>query len=270
MTSGATSGEDCSADQVVRTPLHARAARLVSAAARAAADVIVPPVCLACHTPLTRHDCLCAACWGGISFIRAPLCDRLGIPLPFDTGGTQVSAAAIAAPPAYDRARSVAVFAGPIQKLIHGFKYSDRHDSRRLFGRWLATTGAELLDETDVIIPVPLNRWRLVERRFNQAAILANQVSRLTGIPVAPLALTRIKQTASQVGMTAAERKLNVAGAFAVPKPRRDSINGKHILLIDDVITTGATLDAAARALKSVGAARVDALALAIVTHTVS
>ena len=232
--------------------------------------MIVPPVCLACHVPLTGHDCLCATCWGGISFIRSPLCDRLGIPLPYDTGGLQVSAAALANPPRYDRARAVAVFQGPMQKLIHGFKYSDRHDARRLFGRWLATAGTALLSDAEVIIPIPLNRWRLLERRFNQAAILANQLSRLSGVPTAPLALIRIKQTAPQVGMTANERQLNVAGAFAVPKLRRDSIKGKRILLIDDVITTGATLNAAARALKSVGAARVDALALAIVTHTVS
>ena len=252
------------------TSLAAWAAARVGAAARATANLIVPPACVACHTPMTFHDTLCAACWREIVFVRPPLCDVLGIPLTFGTGGRQVSAAALAAPPGYDRARAVAVFGGPVQKLIHGFKYSDRHDARRLFGRWLTTAGAGLLSEADMLVPVPLNRWRLIERRYNQAAILAIEVARASGVPVSPMALERVKATASQVGMTNAERRLNVRGAFKVPARHRASIAGKRILLIDDVITTGATLDSAARALKSGGAAAVDALALAIVTHTVS
>ena len=256
-------------DGAAPSNLAVHCARLLASAARAVADTIVPPMCVACHVPLTAHDCLCAACWGEIAFIRAPICDRLGIPLTFDTGGQQVSAAALADPPAYDRARVVAIFSGPMQKLIHGFKYSDRHDGRRLFGRWLATAGADLLGDADVIVPVPLNRWRLLERRYNQAAILANQVARLTGKRSAPLTLARIRATPSQVGLTTAERQKNVAGAFKVPDARRNEVAGKRIVLVDDVITTGATLNAAARALKAAGAARVDVLALAIVTHTV-
>ena len=230
---------------------------------------MIPPVCLNCHTPLNTHDCLCAPCWAGIDFIRAPLCDRLGIPLGFDTGGTMISAAAEANPPDYDRARAVAAFTGTIQKLIHGFKYSDRHDGRRLFGRWLIASGGGLIEDADVIIPVPLNRWRLLHRRFNQAAILANEIGRCTRVPVSPLALERVKATPSQVGMTTAERQQNVAGAFRVPASRRAQIKDRRVLLIDDVLTTGATCNAAARALKAADAASVDVLALAIVTHTV-
>ena len=247
-----------------------RAARLAGGGARAVADLIVPPVCLACHDPLAVHDALCASCWGQIDFIRAPLCDRLGVPLPFDTGGIMVSAAAVADPPDYDRARAVAAFSGTIQKLIRGFKYSDRHDGRRLFGRWLLAAGGHLIADCDVVVPIPLNRWRLLHRRFNQSAILANELARLTGCRVAPLALERIKATPSQVGLTTAERQTNVAGAFRVSSARRAEIAGRRVLVIDDVITTGATCNSAARALKSAGAARVDVLALALVTHTVS
>jgi len=182
----------------------------------------------------------------------------------------QVSAAALADPPVYNRARAVAVFGGPMQKLIHGFKYSDRHDARRLFGRWLLSAGATLLRDADVIVPVPLNRWRLIERRYNQAAILAREVARLSARPYAPMCLERIKPTSSQVGLSTLERRTNVAGAFAVPERRRVEVAGKRVLLVDDVITTGATLESAARALKKGGAVAVDALALAIVTHPVS
>lgn len=257
-------------ERPARPGLGAAARRLISFAARAAANIVVPPVCLSCHAPLATYDTVCPSCWQQITFVRPPLCDRLGIPLGLDTGQDQVSAAAAADPPDYDRARAVAVFAGPMQKLIHGFKYSDQHDARRLFGRWLVLAGAELIGAADVLLPVPLNRRRLIERRYNQAAILANEVARLSGKPVVPLALERTRATASQVGLTEAERHRNVAGAFKVPVRRRAEIEGRRVLLIDDVITTGATLDAAARALKSAGAASVDALALAIVAHTVS
>jgi ComF family protein len=238
--------------------------------ARLIANSIVPPVCLGCHGRSADHDALCAACWGPMDFIGAPLCDRLGIPLPFDTGGVMLSAAAVADPPDYDRARAVAAFDGTIQKLVHGFKYSDRHDGRRLFGRWMVAAGAAILADADVLIPIPLNRWRLLHRRFNQSAILANEVSRLTGVPAAPLALERVKRTSSQVGLSSTERLANVAGAFLVPKARRSLVTGKRVLLIDDVITTGATVNAAARALRKAGASHVDVLALAVVTHTVS
>ena len=238
-------------------------------AARSVADTIVPPVCLGCHAPLAVHDALCAPCWGQIEFIGTPLCDRLGIPLPFETGGAMISAAAVANPPDYDRARAVAAFTGTLQKLVHGFKYSDRHDGRRLFGRWLTAAGAALIADADVLVPIPLNRWRLLNRRFNQSAILANEVARLTGVAVSPLALERVKKTTSQVGLTRVERRANVAGAFRVPPAFVATIAGARVLLIDDVITTGATVNAAARALTKAGAAYVDVLALALVTHPV-
>jgi ComF family protein len=250
--------------------LATRLSRSVSRAARTLADVIVPPVCLACHVPLAGHDTLCAPCWSGIDFIRAPLCDRLGWPMPFETGGVMVSAAAVADPPDFDRARAVAVFGNTMQKLIHGFKYADRHDARRLFGRWLTTAGIGLIEPADMIVPVPLNRWRLLHRRFNQSAILAHEIGRLAGRPVASLALTRVRATPSQVAMTASQRRLNVAGAFQVAANQRARVAGQHILLIDDVITTGATVNACARALKKAGARSVDVLALALVTHAVA
>lgn len=234
------------------------------AAVASALDVALAPVCLACHSRLSGHDCLCPACWTTVEFIRPPVCDRLGLPLPHGSPAGTLSAAAIAHPPDYDRARAVAFYDGAMAKLIHGFKYSDRHDARRLFGRWLASAGSELAAQCDVILPIPLSRWRLIERRFNQSAILAMEVGRRAGRPVAPLALERIKATRSQVGLTALERAQNLSGAFAVPARQRHRIAGQRVLLIDDVLTTGATCNSAARALKAAGASRVDVLALAI------
>ena len=232
----------------------------------AIADVLVPPLCLACHHRLSTHDALCPSCWGRIDFIRAPLCDRLGLPMPYDTGGRMISAAAAADPPDYDRARAVARFDEVMRTLVHDLKFHDRHDARRLFGRWLAEAGAEVLAGADLLIPVPLTRTRLLGRRFNQSAILTTEVALLTGIRAEPLALLRTRSTKPQVGLSRQQRRQNVSGAFAVAKARKASIAGAKIVLIDDVITTGATAEACARALKRAGAARVDVLALALVT----
>ena len=242
--------------------------RRLSAAGRNILDVILPPVCLGCDSRLLQHDALCPACWREIDFIRAPLCDRLGIPLPYDTGGTMISAAAAADPPQYNRARAVARFDGLMRDLIHSLKFADTHDGRRLFGRWLLGAGEDILREADVLVlvPVPLARWRLLTRRYNQAQILAAEAGRLAGKPVAPMALIRARRTRPQVGLTRSERKKNVSGAFQVPASAIPQVAGKAVVLVDDVITTGATVSAAARALKRAGARSVDVLALAIVS----
>jgi len=247
----------------------AGASRLVQGvrlAGRAALDVLLPPLCLGCHTRITSHDALCPACWRRIDFVRPPLCDRLGLPMPYDTGGVMVSAAAVADPPDFARARAVASFDGVMRELIHVFKFHDTHNARRLFGRWLAEAGRDLLSEADMLVPVPLARWRLLARRFNQAEILAAEVARAAKKPVKPFALVRTRSTAHQIGLTRAQRQRNVAGIFRVPPGEIATVSGKAIVLIDDVITTGSTASAAALALKRAGARRVDVLALAIVT----
>jgi ComF family protein len=189
------------------------------------------------------------------------------MPLPFDTGERMVSAAAAARPPAYDRARAVAHYSGAMRALVHQFKYADRHDGRALFGRWLAEAGRDLSVGIDVVVPVPLSRLRLLSRRFNQAAILAQELARQTGLAVDPHLLQRTRFTKTQVGLTHDQRRRNLAGAFRVRRNRQAWLDGRRVLLVDDVITTGATVEACARALKRAGAARVDVLALALVTN---
>ena len=229
-------------------------------------DLIAPPVCLACREPMTVHDTLCPDCWTGIDFIRPPLCDRLGLPLPFDAGGVTVSAAALANPPVYDRARAVAHYSGLMRRLIHDLKFHDRDDLVRLLGGWLTEAGKDLLTGADLLVPVPLSRWRLLRRRFNQAARLAQEVSRRTGLPFDALSLERTRSTSTQVGLTREERIENVRGAFAVREARRHLVEDRRNVLIADVITTGATAAAATRALSNAGARSVSVLALALAT----
>ncbi len=228
-------------------------------------DLIVPPVCASCRVALSDHHAICALCWRDVAFIGAPLCERMGLPLPFDTGSPSVSAAALADPPDYDRARAAAHFGGTARRLVHGFKYSDRQEVRVLLGRWLLTAGRELLNDAHLIIPVPMSRRRLFWRTFNQAAILAHEVGKSSGLSVSVSTLRRRRATRPQVGLTRAQRRDNMEGAFAVAKHKRPLVDGHNILLIDDVITTGATINACARALKRAGAARVDVLTVAMV-----
>lgn len=226
-------------------------------------DFILPPLCLACRAPVLGQGGLCAKCWPRVDFIEPPRCDRLGIPLPVPSDEPMVSAAALADPPVYDRARAVARYDGAMRDLVHALKYGDRHEGVKLFARWMVHAGADVLEDADVIVPVPLARTRLWWRRFNQAALLSRAIGHALGIPDAPFALERIRRTPSQVGLSAEQRRRNVAGAFRVPERNRAQVAQRNIVIVDDVITTGATANACARTLKRAGAARVDVLALA-------
>jgi ComF family protein len=150
-----------------------------------------------------------------------------------------------------------------MRDMVHGLKYRDRTEGLALFGRWLARAGEALFADDPVLVPVPLYRGRLWRRRFNQSAMLAKAVSLETGLAANLYCLKRTRATVSQIGLSAEQRRRNVAGAFAVPESRRGDLAGKEIILVDDVITTGATANACARILKRAGAARVDVLALA-------
>lgn len=249
--------------------LAKRAGRLTLGLARvagaAALDLVVPPVCVACERRIASRDALCAGCWRAIRFIRAPLCDRLGIPLPYATGGRQISAAAAQHPPPYDRARAVGEFDGVMRDLVHRLKYGDRQHARSLFGRWLVLAADGLLEGADLIVPVPMHWRRLLARRFNQAALLAGEVAARTAIAFEPRLIERIKPTRSQTELSAAERERNLAGAIRVRPGASGRLEGRNVILVDDVITTGTTVGVCARVLKRAGARRVEVLALALV-----
>jgi ComF family protein len=245
-----------------------RAANAVRAALRAALDLALPPLCAACRQPVEGRG-LCPACWSKLSFITRPYCERLGIPFVYDPGPGILSMEAIAHPPAYHRARAAVRFDEISRALVHALKYADRLDLAPMMGRWIAHAGRELLAEADALVPVPLHWRRLWARRFNQSAMLAAAISRETGLPVAAGALKRIKPTTQQFGLSRTERAANVQGAFRVPADGKAEVTRRRLVLIDDVLTTGATVDGCARALLRAGAANVDVLVFARVAEPV-
>jgi ComF family protein len=240
------------------------AARLL----RGALDLLFPPLCVACRAHVADPGSLCPECWRQISFIEGPACSACGLPFDLDPGGETVCAACHAKPPRFDHARSVMRYDDASKRLVLSLKWADRLDLSPAFSRWMERTGRPLLEEADLIVPVPLHRFRLWRRRYNQAAVIAKDLARTAGKPYEPTLLQRLRATPSQGKMPSAKaRRRNMLGAFAVPKPRRAEVKGRTVLLVDDVLTTGATLDACARSLKRAGATRVLALTLARVVR---
>src|SRR5215469_15337008 len=225
-------------------------------------DLALPPLCPACRDPVDGRG-LCPACWSKLSFITRPYCERLGTPFVYDPGPGILSMEAIADPPSYDRARAAVHFDEISRALVHSLKYGDRLDLTPMMGRWLCQAGSELLGEVDALIPVPLHWRRLWARRFNQSAMLAATVSSQTGVPVVSGALKRIKPTSRQVGLSRTERAANVQVACQVPAERKPAVSGRRWVLVDDGITSGATVNRCVRALLRAGAANVDVLVLA-------
>lgn len=239
------------------------------------ADFLLPPQCGSCGARVAAAGHLCGDCWGGLRFIEAPFCDRLGIPFSYahgaspDGAGRLVSPRALSRPPSYARARAAVLYDDVARRLVHGLKYRDRHDLSGLMGRAMVRAGAELLAQADLLAPVPLHRGRLWTRRFNQSALLAAKVSHRSGVPMVPDLLLRIRATCHQVGLSAEARRRNVAGAFRIDAEHSARLAGRNVVLIDDVLTTGATVEGCARALSRAGAGRVDVLLFALVAQPI-
>ena len=231
-------------------------------------NLALPPLCPSCHEPVRDAGALCPACWSKLNFIARPYCERLGIPFAYDPGPGILSMQAIADPPAYARARAVVRFDEVARDLVHALKYGDRLDIAPTLGRWMANAGAELLDGADALVPVPLHWRRLWARRFNQSAALAQAISTVSDVPVLT-PLRRRRATPQQVGLSRSERAQNVQGAFRVPAAARAEVAGRRLVLVDDVMTSGATTDACTRALLRAGAAQVDVLVFARVVDAV-
>lgn len=229
-------------------------------------EYIFPSVCSNCLAPVETSNNICSSCWKDIDFIMPPFCEIKGTPFPFNIEEGTISASALKNPPYYDKARAVALYESTIRELIHKLKYKDRHELTTLLVKWMKQAGRELLSETDLIIPIPLYKTRLWRRRFNQSAILAKRLAQQTRLPYDCSILIRRKKTKSQVGLTAKERQQNLKNAFFIEESKRETITDKSILIIDDVITTGVTVNTAASILKNEGASKVNILSLAIVS----
>ena len=238
-------------------------AALARGAAAGALNLVLPPACLSCDAPVAVAGALCAACWSRVTFIGRPCCARCGLPFEIEAAEGALCGACTQAPPAYDRARAAFLYEGVGRELILAFKMADRSWLAPRLAVWLQRAAAPLLVDCDLLVPVPLHRWRLLARRFNQAAVLAGVLARQADAVAVPDLLVRTRRTRPQARLSGAQRRRNVRGAFAVRRGREGLVGGRRVLLVDDVLTTGATVAACARALRAAGAARVDVATLA-------
>ncbi|HKM61695.1 MAG TPA: ComF family protein [Acidisphaera sp.] len=226
-----------------------------------ALDLLLPPVCVTCDAAVDRQGQLCAACFRATAFVTAPMCARCGVPFhaAASAGESGLCLACEASPPPYGRARAALRYDAQARRLVLPLKHADRVELARVLAPMMHRAGAALLREADVLVPVPLHRARLRQRRYNQAALLAAHVGRLAGVPASRDALIRRRDTPSLGRRSAAL----LADAFAVRPGRETAVERRRVILIDDVMTSGATVAACTRALQDAGAARVDVLVAA-------
>jgi len=235
--------------------------------ARHLLDAVLPPRCLVSGVPVDRAGTVAPPVWSALTFLGPPWCLRCGLPFDYEVGEAVLCGACAGRTPPYDRARAVLAYDDASRPLLLAFKHGDRTDAAAALAGWLARTGGRLLADAEAIVPVPLHRRRLFRRRYNQAALLALALGRDVRAPVLADALIRSRNTASQGGLGRAARRRNLAGAVSLRPSRREAVAGRRVLLVDDVLTTGATAEACARALKRGGASAVDVLTLARVVR---
>jgi ComF family protein len=226
-------------------------------------DTLYPPRCLACTEATDAPHGLCGTCWRDTHFIAGTTCGKCGVPLIGDAGAEDICEGCRRHPPAWDRGAAAMLYHGAGRRMVLALKHGDRLDMVRPLAGWMAVAGRDLLSSADVIAPVPLHWRRLVMRRYNQSAELARRLARLSGRRAVTDLIIRRRATVPQEGMDRGARAANQSGAFAVAPRHAATVAGRTVLVIDDVLTSGATLSACADCLKEAGAARVDVLTLA-------
>jgi len=245
------------------TRLAAMLKTTVQASGRAVLDHLWPPLCAGCDTPVLGAAGLCASCWDAISFLGAPQCYACGVPFPYDPGPGALCAACTAAHPPYARARAAFIYDDACRNFILAFKHGDRTDLVPTLVKWMVRPAQSLLADADIVAPVPLHWSRLLSRRYNQAGLLANALARHGHVAAVPDLLQRTRRTDSQGGKSRQGRMKNVQGAFRVHARHCARLRDKRVLLVDDVMTTGASVEACARALLRGGARAVDVITIA-------
>lgn len=228
-----------------------------------ALDFLLPPLCLSCDAPTTAHRTLCATCWSKIHFIAKPFCVTCGAPFEVPMGDDALCAGCIAEPPHFKAARAPMLYDDFSRRLVLSFKHADRIYPAPALAGWMHRAGAEFWKRADFIAPVPLHRWRLFKRRYNQAGLLAHELGCIAKKPVLIDVLNRKRATPIQGHLSRKQRQANVKGAFRLNTRYRQQIRDKTIILIDDVLTTGATVNECARVLLRAGAKEVNVLVLA-------
>jgi ComF family protein len=232
---------------------------------RATLDVLLPPSCLTCDRPVDAPGQFCAECFRGAAFITEPCCVHCGVPFSSagQGGAERLCPGCRAHPAPWEQARAALRYDGHAKRLVLPFKHADRPELARALAPMMARAGAALLRRAELLVPVPLHRRRLFARRYNQAGLLARALAGLSGLPCAPDLLRRTRATVSLGELGAQARAEMVAGAFAIRAGRAGMVAGRRVLLVDDVMTTGATAAACAETLLAAGAAGVDVLVAA-------
>lgn len=231
-------------------------------------DTVYPPRCAACEARVEQHGMLCAECWNAIHFLSEPLCAQCGNPFAYDMGRDAKCAECLENPPPFAHARAAFRYDGEqARRLIHSFKFHDRTQHTALLTQWMARIGSPMLQESHLLVPVPLHWWRMLKRGYNQSALLAQELQRMTGKQLLADALLRTRYTPPQASLDRADRLHNVRGVFAVKPKHAAAVRGKNILLVDDVMTTGATLAECAETLMDAGAKSVSVLTAARTCH---
>ncbi|KEC55326.1 ComF family protein [Bartonella koehlerae] len=222
--------------------------------------ILYPPICPGCKQRVSAYNTICSECWKSLQFITKPYCPVMGVPFVCDMGDGFLSGEALQNSLPFSRVRSVIVHKGIAQSLVTRLKYGDHVELASLMANWMVSAGREIIEDCDIIISVPLHFRRFLKRRYNQSAELARYIAIVQKKEFKPGWLVRCQHTRPQVNLSARERKLNVLNAFEVPRRVKKYLQGRSILLIDDVFTTGATVTAAAATLKCAGARQVDVL----------
>ncbi len=227
------------------------------------ADNLWPPLCISCDVPIQDSNGLCFTCWARMRFLSTPQCSACGVPFPFDVGAQALCVACTRSRPLYDSARAGLIYDDASRGMILAYKHGDRTDLVPALIKIMMRPGAVLLERADIVAPVPLHWTRLLSRRYNQAGLLSNHLAKIGGARSMPDILVRTKRTGTQGGKSNAGRRRNVQGVFRVQPRYKNALEGKRVLLVDDVLTTGATVETAARALLKGGACAVDVLTIA-------
>lgn len=228
-----------------------------------ALNFLLPPSCIRCDQPVLRQGHLCATCFSAMTFIAAPQCPRCGLPFESTELDAGPCTACVDAPPVFRQARAPFLYDEGVRRLLLPFKHGDRSTLAQVLAPHMARAGAAMLADRPILVPVPLHRLRLLHRRHNQAALLARALATITGCPTGLDWLRRLRATPPLDDCSAAERRAILNGAFAVRTRCRSVVAGRGVVLIDDVLTSGATANACARALLDAGATSVDVLVVA-------
>ncbi|MEP3247098.1 MAG: ComF family protein [Sneathiella sp.] len=235
---------------------------IASRSGGAALDLLFPAQCARCREPVGAAGSLCANCWPDVTFISAPFCEQCGYPFEYEVGTGMTCGNCLADPPPFTQGRSVLKYDAESRDMILSFKHADRTDQAPVFANWMVRTAGDILSEDVLITPVPLHSRRLIKRRFNQSALLAGAIAKITNKRLIQDLLIRKRATPSQGSKSFKGRFRNVKGAFSVNTRWLTKVKGEHVILVDDVYTTGATVAACSQCLLKAGAREVSVLTL--------